>query len=162
MKSLIILSLLCLFTLTSVAEDSIVVFYDNQYPIKTLYKDIEYGALTNAFLLKAHNIDEKNNATAQINRTVKQIVESKNYRNSNMDIKEIYQSGFNELINNEAAWLPIYKSLEEGGKTLSLMISFNIKKVPAFVFNEKDIVYGVNSIEQALSIYRSNKAGNNQ
>lgn len=140
------------------ANDVIVVFYDNQFPIKALEGELATNVLIDAALGAAYNIDEKDNATKRINQAVGKIVKSHGLLpSSKKTIEEIYKAAFSELINNDALWLPIYRSLESGGKALSLMLTHNIKKVPAFVFNGQAIIYGVNSIKQAQQLFNDDQ-----
>ncbi len=140
------------------AAPSVQVFYDNEFPLTTLLADIDQlEALEQASVL-TYNIDAKNNATQAINRWVNQWLQKQPQWPPNTAIESRYREGFSALINNQTQWLPIYKTLEQGGQTLSKVLHYKIKKVPAFVFNERAIVYGVNSLTDALTKYHAYQA----
>ena len=153
--------LVLMSALTSIncsAKNSIKLFHDNEFPVVQFKAELEERRLTEGYELEMLNIDEKKNATTQLNQTVRQIVEAKsNPEDPNFSAKDSYSEGFNELINNRQKWTPIYKSLESGAKTLSYLIQFNIKKTPAFLFNDKDIVYGELSLQEAEAIYLASR-----
>lgn len=140
------------------AKNSIKLFHDNGFLIAQFKSDLEEQNLTEEYELKLLNIDEKKNATIKLNQTVRQIVEAKfNPEEPNFSATNAYTESFSELINNGRKWTPIYNSLESGARTLSYLIQFNIKKTPAFLFNEKDIIYGDFSLQEAEAIYLASR-----
>ena len=160
MKQTIFLCILLaiLFSADSSAKNVIKFFHDNDFSVQKLKNELEERGLTEPFELQVYNIDEKANATGKLNKMVKGVVESRTNKNdSDFDPQQAYSDGFNDLVNNQKRWQPIYQSLENGAKTISLLIRFNIKKTPAFVFNDKDIVYGAMSLQAAESIYIENR-----
>ena len=160
MKQIILFFILLaiLFSADSSAKNVIKFFHDNDFSVDKLKDELEELGLSEPFELQAYNIDEKANATEKLNKIVKGVVESRTNKNdSDFDPQQAYSDGFNDLVNNQKRWQPIYQSLENGAKTISLLIRFNIKKTPAFVFNDKDIIYGAMSLQAAELIYLENR-----
>ncbi len=57
--------------------------------------------------------------------------------------------------------LPFYlmdRWQQEHGEAIEYAIRFRIKKLPAIVFNDKSVVYGVTSLQEAIRIF-NNKGG---
>ena len=65
---------------------------------------------------------------------------------------EKFQMGFSDLINSPD-WQPIFESMEQGGDAIEYVARYKIKKVPAIVFNDTSIVYGVRSLSQAMQVF---------
>jgi hypothetical protein len=65
---------------------------------------------------------------------------------------EKFQIGFYDLLNSPD-WAPINAAMEEGGDAIEHVARYKVKKVPAIVFNDKSIVYGVRSLSQAMKIF---------
>lgn len=65
---------------------------------------------------------------------------------------EKFQIGFSDLINSPD-WKPINQTMEEGGDAIEYVARYKIKKVPAIVFNDSSIVYGVRSLSQAMRVF---------
>lgn len=65
---------------------------------------------------------------------------------------EKFQIGFQDLLNSPA-WADINTQMAEGGDAIEYVSRYKVKKVPAIVFNDRSIVYGVRSLSQAMTIF---------
>lgn len=66
---------------------------------------------------------------------------------------------FNEMM-NRPKWPSIVKSLEAAAFKTAKAARFNIQKIPAIVFNDRDVVYGIGDLREALTIYTHYKRTN--
>lgn len=65
---------------------------------------------------------------------------------------EKFQIGFSDLLNSPD-WAPILSMMDDGGDSIEFVARYKIEKVPAIVFNDSSIVYGVRSLSEAMRIY---------
>ena len=149
--------LLLAFTLVTSsvqAKDTVIFFYDNQVNIKAVYKEFNSSRVSGHFQFTSYNVQEKDNATEQINDILSKVVAKKyNEKSKGYKAEEAYSKEFSLLMNNGSEWSAIVKRLEVGAASLGKMIELKVEKVPAFVFNDTDIVYGETSFEKAYRIY---------
>src|SRR5690606_12105372 len=96
-----------------------------------------------------HNMDAKDNATARLNELVKAQLGS-NIGPGNF--KEANQQAFSKVLNGPE-WHGLYQEMEIGGLAIESAIRYQIKKIPAIVFNGKGVIYGVTSLREAFQIY---------
>ena len=124
------------------------VFHSDDVPVR---EDLK---LPPSMVVHVYNMDTKNNATAKLNEMVKAKLGSNvgpsNYRDAN-------QQAFSEVLNGPH-WRSLYNEMEAGGEAIEYAIRFRIKKLPAIVFNDKSVVYGVTSLQEAIRIF-NNKGG---
>jgi hypothetical protein len=65
---------------------------------------------------------------------------------------EKFQIGFSDLLNSKD-WGPINVQMEDAGDAIEFVARYKVKKIPAIVFNDKSIVYGVRSLSEAMRIF---------
>ena len=72
--------------------------------------------------------------------------------------KDAYMSAFSE-IQNGPQWPALYQEIVASAEPEEKAVRYGIKKLPAVLFNDISIVYGVTSLKEAIQIYK-NKRGN--
>lgn len=143
-------SLLCLLLVLGCqsawasAISSIRVFHTNAVPVR---EDIDIPANT---VVHVYNMDTTNNATAKLNEMVNARL-GKNVGPSNFH--EANRRAFSEL-QNSPDWHSLYEQMTLGGEAIEFAIRFRIQKLPAIVFNDRLVIYGVTSLQEAVSILR--------
>jgi integrating conjugative element protein (TIGR03757 family) len=130
---------------TANAITDIYIFHTNTTPVTT---GGEVRQLP--FNLTVHNMDATNNAVARLNTMVRSKLpaglDAHNFRDANLD-------AFSE-VQNGPQWATIYSELKAGGMATGNAMKFRIQKLPAIVINEKWVIYGVTSLDQAIRIFK--------
>lgn len=125
--------------------DSIKIFHTNTDPV---IQDVSFNSTP---YIDVFNMDTKDNATAKLNKLVKQKITSTVTADNHV---LVYKKAFDEMLNS-ADWNEIYKGLELGSKAIEYAIRYKVKKTPAIVFNDSTVIYGVTSLGEAVSIYNA-------
>lgn len=95
------------------------------------------------------NLDEMNRAEANLNKSVKRLVEQER----SGSISERYERAFKRLLNSPE-WTTHNAAFGAGSKPLIEAIQMRVQKLPAIVFDEKYVVYGVTSLREAVVLYQ--------
>ena len=141
----LILICLLLVSQNGIADsiERIRVFHNNVYPVQF---DLR---LSEKIVVNVHNMDSKKQSVLELNQLVKDRVRT------NMALKnsqDEFSRAFSHLQNGDE-WPKIYAKLEEGGVAVEKAVRYKIKKIPAIVFNDNSVVYGVTSMSQAISLF---------
>ena len=126
--------------------NSISIFHTNTV---TVVQDISLDANQH---IEVFNMDTKNNATARLNKLIKQRLSPHKISDNYV---AAYSKAFYEVLNGDN-WDVIYNGLEQGGKAIEFAIRYKVKKTPAIVFNDNSVIYGVTSLKEAIQIYHQN------
>jgi integrating conjugative element protein (TIGR03757 family) len=121
---------------------SVTIFTNDNYPIQLT------GAAAGRVVFPVINLDAMGHAKASLNKAV----QSRLMVASGESIEERYRSAFNALLNSDE-WVSHSTALEKANSQLVKALRMNITKVPAIVIDEKYVVYGVPSVEEALELY---------
>ena len=124
---------------------NIEIFYNDTNPV------VLDAAVGRNKRISVFNMDLKNNATARLNRLLQQRVSS--VQNIS-DPVITYSEAFDAVLNGKN-WDGIYEELEQGSRAIEFAIRYKIKKIPAIVFNESAVIYGVTSVNEAIRIYKT-------
>lgn len=100
--------------------------------------------------LLVFNMDDKERAEAKLTAIIRERVKRYDKR---MKVSDAYQKAFSEL-QNSPEWQSVYQELVDSGAAEEKAVRFSITKVPAVVFNDRDVVYGVRSLAEAIRIYQ--------
>tara|TARA_R110001583_G_scaffold88182_3_gene228992 strand:+ start:8216 stop:8662 length:447 start_codon:yes stop_codon:yes gene_type:complete len=95
------------------------------------------------------NLDEMNRAEARLNTAVKRLAEQERSGTT----PERYEKAFNRLLNSPE-WTAHDAAFGAGSKPIIEAIQMRVQKLPAIVFDEKYVVYGVTSLAQAVRLYQ--------
>lgn len=147
MRSILLLSIvlsLVSFRVYADAIETIKIFHNDEVKVtgSSLF-------VSNTVAIEIFNLDGLENT----NRALNELVKSRVGAVTAQTAKEKYQSAFSDVLNGPE-WPGIYQQFSEGGRSIEFALRYQIKKLPAIVFNERDIVYGVTSLDQAVQIYR--------
>lgn len=106
-------------------------------------------------ILLVHNMDAKEHSEKKLTELVKSKVAESGKKESP---KDAYMSAFSE-IQNGPQWPALYQEIVASAEPEEKAVRYGIKKLPAVLFNDISIVYGVTSLKEAIQIYK-NKRGN--
>lgn len=106
-------------------------------------------------ILLVHNMDAKEHSEKKLTALVKRKVAASG---NNESPKDAYMSAFSE-IQNGPQWPSLYQEIVASAEPEEKAVRYGVKKLPAVLFNDKSIVYGVTSLKEAIQIYK-NKRGN--
>ncbi|MCG8612243.1 MAG: DUF1525 domain-containing protein [Pseudomonadales bacterium] len=110
--------------------------------------------LSPGVLILVHNMDAKEHSEKKLTKLVKSRVTASTKKASPIDA---YMTAFND-IQNGPQWSSIYQEIVASTEPEEKAVRYGIKKLPAVLFNDKSIVYGVYSLKEAIQIYE-NKRG---
>ncbi|QFT57051.1 DUF1525 domain-containing protein [Microbulbifer sp. THAF38] len=96
-----------------------------------------------------HNLDAKEHSERKLKTLVKSKVDEVPKRGS---VKEAYLSAFSD-IQNGPQWNAIYQEIVASTEPEERAVRYGIKKIPAIVINDKYILYGIHSLEEAIRVY---------
>lgn len=148
--SFVIVSLFIFSATVSAAEVfSIRIFQNDAIRVQ---QDIR---LPSGVIVHVHNMDAKEHSEKKLTEMVKSKVGSGVKKEA---LKDAYMQAFSE-VQNGPQWQSIYQDIVASAEPEEKAVRFGIKKLPAIMFNDKSIVYGVTSLNEAVRIYE-NKGGN--
>jgi integrating conjugative element protein (TIGR03757 family) len=98
--------------------------------------------------LKIFNLDELTRAENRLTQLLKSKIPEDV---KPQQVQRAYQSAFSDLLNSPE-WNKVNQELMRSTEPQEMAMRLRIKKVPAVVFNEKYIVYGISSLKQAMDI----------
>jgi len=121
---------------------SVTIFTNDNYPIQLT------GATAGRVVFSVINLDAMGHAKASLNKAV----QSRLVSARGDSIEEKYRSAFDALLNSDE-WESHNTALEKANSELVKALRMKITKVPAIVIDEKYVVYGVTSVDEALELY---------
>jgi len=131
---------------TGVQADSnerITIFHTDVHPV------IDNVDLPSHIELNVYNLDDKRKADALLTASVKRLVDG-NVPSS--EVESAYRNAFDIFLNSED-WEPLYLKIKKGAMSVHWAERLKVTKVPAIIFNNKYVVYGVTSLQEAIDIY---------
>lgn len=147
MRKIFIASILCLVSMHSLADrvSTITVFHSDKAPVLN-----DLSVLDKSIPIQVYKVDALNTANKMISDGVYKRVPK--YPRGDKTALENFQEGFSQLLNSED-WAAINAQMEKGAESAEYIARYKIKKVPAIIFNDKDIVYGVRSMAEAMKLF---------
>jgi len=124
--------------------EKVMIFHNDANPVRI---DTRLDA---NIIVDINNLDDKNRIKASLNKQVKELVRGRVTAETAL---EDYQQAFSKYQNSEK-WPKMYSDMEKMGEHIVKLSRYKIEKIPAILFNEKSIVYGVSSLKEAIRIYR--------
>lgn len=106
-------------------------------------------------VLYIHNLDAMEHSEKKLTAVVKNKVNSQEKKGA---AKEAYMQAFSDVLNSDA-WGNLYPEIVASTEPQEKAVRYGIKKIPAILFNEKSIIYGVTSMKEAIQIYNQNGGG---
>ncbi len=94
------------------------------------------------------NLDMAKHAKIKLNRKVQALVEKQDPGT----VEERYKAAFYELLNS-SQWPAMNVELEKANSRIFKAVQMRVQKVPAIVFDEKYVAYGVTSLSEAFAVY---------
>lgn len=98
---------------------------------------------------RVFNLDELERSENKLTQEVRKRITSEI---SPGNAQKAYETAFSELLNSPD-WKPIYRSLQRSTEPQEMAMRLGIKKVPAFVLDDKYIIYGVEDYLAALDLF---------
>lgn len=98
-----------------------------------------------------YQVDAVEKVDKQLNTRIAAEVSRPAYRG--MAAPEAHKKAFSALLNSPE-WDDYYRRYGDASEAIEKAIRYRISKLPAYVFENEFVVYGVASFEEALSIYR--------
>lgn len=105
--------------------------------------------LSDRVQIEVYDMDAKNRATKQINLRMRALVPAKIEPNK---VEKTYRDAFSQVLNS-AHWPAINQEMQTGSRAIEAAMRFGIDKLPAIVFNDRQVVYGERSLKAALAVY---------
>jgi len=140
-------SLLVCATTQAAAVETVRIFHNDANPVKIdtmLHEEAE---------LIIHNLDAKKKVTSALNRKVLALVKGRvNMRNA----MDVHQQAFSKFQNSDA-WAVMYSAFDKAGDNVVMAIQYQIRKIPAIIFDDNSVVYGVTSLAEAVQIYKNRR-----
>lgn len=135
-----------LFSASSLAADSIQsirIFETNDQFV------LQDKVFSGQVQVEVYDMDAKNRATEQLNQRMRALV-PKNIKQS--QVEKAYRSAFSQVLSS-SDWPAINQQMQTGAKAIEAAMRFGIEKLPAIVFNERQVVYGERSLKAAITVY---------
>ena len=101
--------------------------------------------------ITVYSLDAMKKADAELGRILNTETKKAEYRG--MTAKNRYTRAFNKLLNS-SEWNKHLKRYKEASEPVEKALRYGVKKLPAYVFDNEYIVYGVPSFREALTIYQ--------
>ncbi len=105
--------------------------------------------LSDRVQIEVYDMDAKNRATKQINLRMRALVPATIEPNK---VEKTYRDAFSQVLNS-AHWPAINQEMQTGSRAIEAAMRFGIDKLPAIVFNDRQVVYGERSLKAALAVY---------
>lgn len=157
----IVVMLVCLFSSSAKALESIMFFHDSSEQAKKALLDYQQLFPTKDIKFESYNVQSSRDLEFKLNQIVDSAVKKRrDYKTRNFNLQKAYQEEFMRLINNEKVWRPLYDQLGIASITQGKALQLQIQKIPAFVFDGKKIVYGITSLKEAVKIYKTWRKNN--
>lgn len=99
--------------------------------------------------VEVYDMDAKNSATEQINQRMRGLVPEKIQPTQ---VEKAYRHAFSQVLNS-AHWPAINQQMQSGARAIEAAMRFGIDKLPAIVFNDRQVVYGERSLKSALAVF---------
>ena len=128
---------------------SIHVFYESASPVNQntgIYP-------VNAQAVHLYEMDRMKKGDQALTRALQSRVDPDDARK---DAKHAYTTAFSDFANSNE-WEPVITELQKGARGIAEAAHLRIRKTPAIVFNEKQVVYGVYSLADAIRIYQEHQ-----
>ena len=124
------------------AEETIRVFYNDANPVRF---DVELPAHISVY---GYNMDALEKSEDKMTKLITGRVGFSN----RSTLEKRFAGEFSKFMNSDE-FPAFYKELEQGAMNIGNAMRFQIKKLPAIVFNNESVIYGVRSLSQAITIF---------
>lgn len=151
MNKLILTLFICLVSNIVSADKvaSITIFQEKSSPVVT-----DLGYINKHIPIAVYSVDAMDLMEKEIDHKIKERLSS--FKGDTP--MELYTNAFFDLLNS-SEWPEIANGLEIGAEAVELSIRYKIKKLPAIVFNDREMIYGVRSLKQAMMIFNQSQGG---
>jgi len=105
--------------------------------------------LSDRVQIEVYDMDSKNRATKQLNQRMRALVPKKIQPSK---VEKAYRDAFSQVLNSPH-WPAINQEIQAGARAIEAAMRFGIEKLPAIVFNDRQVVYGERSLKAALAVY---------
>ena len=105
--------------------------------------------LSDRVQIEVYDMDAKNRATEQLNQRMRALVPKKIQPTK---VEKAYRDAFSQVLNSPP-WPAINQERQAGARAIEAAMRFGIEKLPAIVFNDRQVVYGERSLKAALAVY---------
>lgn len=99
--------------------------------------------------ITVHNMDDRVRAKKRLNDMVSKRVGTVRKKEH---VEDAYRQAFSEILNGPE-WTALKADIQTSLIPVSNAMKYRIKKLPAIVFNDGSVVYGVQSLKEAAQIY---------
>ncbi|EIF42865.1 hypothetical protein DOK_11811 [gamma proteobacterium BDW918] len=121
---------------------SITIFTNDANPIR-------YDEQREDFVVfPVNNMDMAKHAKRALNERVQVLVQ----KQAPGPVDQRYKAAFYEFLNSDQ-WPSMNTELEKANSVIFKAVQMRVEKIPAIVFDEKYVVYGVTSLAEAFAIY---------
>jgi len=146
LKKIFLLMLFLVSPLVTADEiKSIRIFYSDS--IKVINDEM----VPEGVLVYLHNMDSMEHSEKKMTGILKNKVDSKKSKSS---LKDAYSQAFSEVLNSPS-WDAHYQDIVASTEAQEKAVRFGIEKIPAILFNDKSIVYGVSSLKEAIHTFNN-------
>lgn len=145
MKKLSLLISLLLVSQIATADkiESIRIFHADDNLVK---QDLK---LPRGIIYIFHNMSDSDRIKAELNDRVKKIVP----KYKSLEPIDAYSQAFSDFMNS-GQWPSIHRQFTHSARGIEQAIRYQVKKVPAVVFNGSQVIYGVSSLNEAINIFQ--------
>ncbi len=98
------------------------------------------------------NLDAKDAINDTLTNKIHERVK-KNHPGEVTNMTEVYREEFQEFMAT-SEWSGIQEAYRVAGSGLAKAAKLNVEKIPAIVFNNQHVIYGVTSLKEAINIYK--------
>ena len=142
----------CLFSIAALVSATATA-YEDIHSIRIFQTNNQFvlpdARLPTSVTVRVYEVDTHKRASAEITRQVRARL-SDDIKPGNHETAN--RKAFSDLLNSPD-WMPIYQQIEAGGQAIDAAVRFQIEKVPAIVFNDRQVVYGQRSLQAAIEVY---------
>lgn len=104
--------------------------------------------------IRMFNLDAVSHSERRLTGIVKDKVDKRGIKGS---VEAAYRDAFDEVLNSPQ-WKAIYAEIESSTNVLEQAIVYRVAKIPAIVFNNRYVVYGVASLKEAMRLFNAREA----
>lgn len=116
---------------------------------------VKDASLPSGSRLEVYNLDALERSQQMLNQLVGEQVDPEKSRR---DPEAAYQDAFFELLNS-SKWSEISNQIDKSTAGLERAVRYQVKKVPAIIFDHRYVIYGVSSLSEAISILKNADTG---
>jgi integrating conjugative element protein (TIGR03757 family) len=147
LRKLVTSILLTLTLPVKAAVSEIKIFQNDANPVKSDFR------LPPNIRFEVYNMDDVKRAQDKLTRLVRQRVSPSAAK---VNVEEAHRDAFFELMNSPE-WKTIHAEIGASTAGAENALRYDVKKLPAVIFNDRFVLYGVNSLGEAMRFYNQHE-----